>query len=820
MRQITALALVITLIFSSCGSALADTLKLPARLISVEREAFYGDTSLDEVVVPYGTEYIKSKAFANSSIQKVYIPDTVTFIANNAFENAEDVTIYAPDGSYAQEYAEEHDLLWEGSDNAFRSEQLQTALEIYHEMDSLEQLDTLLYDTAVFDYSDVSTEGVTDTELLEYIAKYNALNGPLQEAMAEFEQTIYDLADTANSGNEHLSSAEFGFSDSDTSVRFEEYSFSMSESGLENLSESAQVTSVLASEDGATLLIELQDGGKTYYLQSDLDGMTVTSNPVMSRKDLLPIERTAGISALAERLSNVLSFIENQLEWARTYSNAVGLRIKNALEAAERATERASRQVELSNQMLNKFPKDSPEFKGYYDLYEHASEKYNNAQSKARQLKSIKEFYDAINIPDTVIGLLNDSMHFIAINNIKNHNHPTDSEASDPQLIQLIQEMVKNIGLGLGCYGARILRGGYRLFGQIASLLSMLSKGMPTLVLPSLTVNAVIKLIGELIVDCVVETIFDVISQGTYESILSTDKLLHSIVHGTVIDADTNEPLKNVAVTVGGRKVTTNAEGLYAISAPSGSQTLSFSKKAYNDVQKTLTVNDRQDNLLNVSMSSRVTLTGKVVDATSGSPLSGVTVIYGNYKTTTNSSGKYSFLLKPGTEKITFSKTDYISWSDTITLELNRTNQMDAALSKKLKPNEYRVVLSWGQYPADLDAHILGYGQYEVYYSNKSARNASGTVIATLDHDDTTSYGPETVTFLAETTGKYTYYVHDFTNQSNRNSTALGSSGATVRVYCGESMLGTYHVPKGTGTAWYVFTVENGAFKPSSHLGN
>lgn len=91
-----------------------------------------------------------------------------------------------------------------------------------------------------------------------------------------------------------------------------------------------------------------------------------------------------------------------------------------------------------------------------------------------------------------------------------------------------------------------------------------------------------------------------------------------------------------------------------------------------------------------------------------------------------------------------------------------------------------------------------------VYYSNKNSLNTK------LDVDDTTSYGPETITVesIQDNPGIYTYYVHDYTNRSYSSSTALSNSGATINIYFGSSRTPAYtlYVPSGTGIYWNVFT--------------
>ena len=88
-------------------AALADTLTLPADLTAVEDQAFFGDQSLETVVLPEHIETIGSKAFAESGVTAVNLPDSLTFIADDAFD-ASDPTLRVFEVSYAHRWAIEH----------------------------------------------------------------------------------------------------------------------------------------------------------------------------------------------------------------------------------------------------------------------------------------------------------------------------------------------------------------------------------------------------------------------------------------------------------------------------------------------------------------------------------------------------------------------------------------------------------------------------------------------------------------------------------------------------------------------------------------
>lgn len=76
----------IIMILCLCQSALADTLKLPPGLKTIEDEAFHKDISLDKVVLPEGIEKIGQQAFADSGLMEINLPESLSDVAENAFE--------------------------------------------------------------------------------------------------------------------------------------------------------------------------------------------------------------------------------------------------------------------------------------------------------------------------------------------------------------------------------------------------------------------------------------------------------------------------------------------------------------------------------------------------------------------------------------------------------------------------------------------------------------------------------------------------------------------------------------------------------------
>lgn len=86
----------------------ASTLTLPTDTILIEEEAFYGDQSLKEVVLPEGIKRIENLGFAGSTVRKINLPKSLTYIADNAFEGCRLETISAEKGTYAYQWCREH----------------------------------------------------------------------------------------------------------------------------------------------------------------------------------------------------------------------------------------------------------------------------------------------------------------------------------------------------------------------------------------------------------------------------------------------------------------------------------------------------------------------------------------------------------------------------------------------------------------------------------------------------------------------------------------------------------------------------------------
>lgn len=117
----------------------------------------------------------------------------------------------------------------------------------------------------------------------------------------------------------------------------------------------------------------------------------------------------------------------------------------------------------------------------------------------------------------------------------------------------------------------------------------------------------------------------------------------------------------------------------------------------------------------------------------------------------------------------------------------------------------YRIVLHWGETPADLDSHLwtpqINGSQHHIRFGNKMS--AAENPYVGLDVDRTDGFGPETVSISKSYPGKYHYSVHNFSGGN------IAGSNAKVSVYNNFGMISELTVPTvGSGRWWDVFEID------------
>lgn len=332
-----------------------------------------------------------------------------------------------------------------------------------------------------------------------------------------------------------------------------------------------------------------------------------------------------------------------------------------------------------------------------------------------------------------------------------------------------------------------------------------------------------------------------VVVSGSAQTIELKETSADGKITGKICSADDSSAVDGATILISKdslvvSSISSNSNGNYSVTLPDGVYCVEITKDGYIPFVQYVTVTESNETYLETALlvsgdsSKRGGFSGKITDAVTGNPVKNVKLSirkgwdnpsYGNIVTTveTDDNGEFTykttnflgiiFGLESGNYTATTSKTGYASTSFNIVVVPATVKGGQNATIAPITQGNYRVVLSWGAVPSDLDSHMTAYttsGSYEhVYYSSKLGYTAN------LDRDDTSSYGPETIT-ITKFDGLrdgFTYSVHDFSNKSNSNSKVLSSSGAVVELYKGNTLLKKYYVPTDkVGTVWRVFSID------------
>lgn len=317
----------------------------------------------------------------------------------------------------------------------------------------------------------------------------------------------------------------------------------------------------------------------------------------------------------------------------------------------------------------------------------------------------------------------------------------------------------------------------------------------------------------------------------------------------TIADADTdmtnNVPLEGATVKITEknadsiartRRTTSDSSGAYALTGIlKGTYVITVSKEGYIPVTEIITVGEGASEIIyNITIEAiseayggTGCASGTIYDVGTGLPVSGLTLYIraglentvgdvistismdngvADYTTAELPAGNYTVQIVDERTGIT-EEERYITSAFNIKVLGGMTiGDQNGYVSNGVTSDELRIVLTWGSTPSDLDSHLVGPtaddSKFHVYYGDKTYGFE-----ADLDVDDTSSYGPETVTIHSFNEGIYTYAVHDYTNKNSSYSTAMANSGAQVKVYRGAELIATYNVPANMdGTLWTVFT--------------
>ena len=277
----------------------------------------------------------------------------------------------------------------------------------------------------------------------------------------------------------------------------------------------------------------------------------------------------------------------------------------------------------------------------------------------------------------------------------------------------------------------------------------------------------------------------------------------------------------------------TDSSGVATLNLKKGDYTICISKKDFKTYYANYSVSSSKTATANVTpvKTNQFTVSGTVKDAATGKAVSNAQVDARSGKnnrtgtivasTKTDNNGAYALNLPKGDYTLQITKKNFVGYFVNVALTGNKT--VSTPITQTLADSKFRIVLSWGSAPKDLDLHVTGptngSTRFHTYWS-KRKYTLNGFVLSLLDVDSKKGYGPETNT-LDLSKGKngiYHIYVHDYSDRSSGNTNALATSGAKIDIYSGSKLLATYSVPNVYGTVWQVCDIVNGTLNPINRV--
>lgn len=270
----------------------------------------------------------------------------------------------------------------------------------------------------------------------------------------------------------------------------------------------------------------------------------------------------------------------------------------------------------------------------------------------------------------------------------------------------------------------------------------------------------------------------------------------------------TGQGVAGAHISFGDAEATTAADGSYSVEVLGGERALSITAMGYTEHLELITITE--DRTVDRELHGPNQVSGEVVNSQNGQGIGGAVLSFSRsghveLVETTGASGSFNIVDAPnGVFDLVISRQGFIDYTQASVNISGGSFVLDPiALAEEVPVGAVRVVVTWGATPTDLDAHLTGPdggGRFHVYYANRVTADAS------LDHDDTSSNGPETITITIPRNGMYRYSIHNFSDQSASGGQGIAASPTRVQVYDDSGLIRSYLAPAATsGNTWRVF---------------
>jgi len=681
VKRAISLLLVIVLLFSLSCEAFAQTLVLPASLREIGDEAFYGDESLNEVVIPYGTEYIGERAFACSGLRKITIPETLMLIAPSAFDGLSDeFAICCPRDCYAYNYAMDHAYRWINSEEEDEGDIFSILDRFDTEMPDAE----ITIDEMTFD--PLPTDGITDAGELQLIKEYNACQEELSQLYADFIQQRDVLVTALEEFEAFRQENVFEVTDGGLSMDVDGFSFNIS-SDITDLQEGAGILNGLEQEDGS-ILLEAKSGSSTAYLRADEENLSTSGALLVPRGSLslgeyhrfdTPVQADSAVS----RMRKIVKVLNKALTLFTELFGVVDSWVKSATaQILVIAHLEEAKYLRMSKLKISYGEE-------YLPAYRESIRSHVQAQRALKSIRAIGKFWGGLNITATLEELRDNLGDLDAMLALAEHGHPTAEDRVSELKIEYANKLnAYMLGYAV-CIGATICYNLFNLVDSFMTLTSMIcAAGGPAGWAVKITTTATVK-VGKLALLKLVGYAAGHAAMGQamswYLTVLQEiDDDLHRTLrlYGYVYEDNGGLPLSDVRVSFDDDlQVTwTDENGMYAFpETASETHKLVFSKEGYGMFRRELEMDvTLPENEYIAFLPKDTAVIGTVTDAKSISPLAGVTVSLDSendgsiYIGVTDADGSYAFPGMPaGSYRLSFSLDGYTA-PDPVTINVNQ----------------------------------------------------------------------------------------------------------------------------------------------------
>ena len=666
-----------------------NVLAIPAAAKSIEEDAFYGDESLEEVILPYGAKSIGPGAFAFSGLQIIHIPETVDSIDGSAFEgHSADFTIYAPMYSYAYEYALSNQIKWADTTRSGYED----AVDVLNDDFFLSEDAELTIDQLTFDL--IPEVGITDPEELRLVREFNEAQSQLTALnQAKIEIREY-LTDSFNAFQTFAEDNSFTFSEGNMHISVADSDFTVPYDVLDSLDEDAELIESRWLENGAQLLV-FSSNGSSVYLKSDSSGLFFADASEIEADYVSPADLAWNdeVSAAAvSPMQNLIDFLKDRMTW---FNNTIG----GIDDWLSEFGEELQNQLVAAETSYNKIGELNTQYPGKYTAkYQTAARTLVRIQFECKGFAQVSTFWRSLNLASAVSAVGEDLGKLLELQLIANHEHPTESERKDPEISGLIEDLKIKFPLIIATITVKTFYDTVQLYKGFDSLFTLITAvsgpaGWGFKLGIQVSLAAIKRGVKLMLKSVIIDGLIAVSTETAYDQFLQVDKSIHniSVLSGTITDSLTGAAIPDVTVTLqtpSGDKLTSTADanGKYRfVDITQGTYSLSFERTGYEPLQSVRIIKTAaRVTVCSIRMvhkdGSETGLSGTVTDSQWGTALQDVTVTLltsaaGAFTATTEADGRYSFTdIPPGTHRLSFERDGYKPvQSVRITVAENRT---------------------------------------------------------------------------------------------------------------------------------------------------